>query len=489
VHTYACTHLSSCLDKRHAPPPPIHHPSSIILAAHPHARLHARTHQDLPINRLKELFNVNYMIVSQTNPHAIPFIQTEQRPTLHLEASTNRAGVLRKTLRRLTSVVSYLLCSEMMLRCHQLVSLGLAPSIISLLLNQQYVGDVTIVPPLTLEGYSQIISNPSIEALQRFVRVAERRTWPNLEHIRLQCQLEQVLDDCVKHLSLRVQRRLNRNPLHDTSARAVRSARSSRRTPSSGGAAEVDAQGHAGADGENPLSLDAQLTQGAGDSYEYESPHMIGQPRHTHLDLCQFFRVSSGQLGSCGLGHAWGGEDGGEGEGMHGEASLDTLGTAELNRGCINDWVAHGHGCSDGCGAAQRPPQGPPRGEEVVVDKEEGWEGTEARRRSHAWAAKGWEGCGAGRSGGMIIDLTMRKKALSLGFLQEQVPEEEEGREGREGLVLLGGGERRDGLAMLIKSHSCPCTMGSADVSGFGVGCGQGSCLQAGPILEEPMQN
>ncbi|EKX49043.1 hypothetical protein GUITHDRAFT_50638, partial [Guillardia theta CCMP2712] len=30
---------------------------------------------DLPINRLKELFNVNYVIVSQTNPHAIPFVQ------------------------------------------------------------------------------------------------------------------------------------------------------------------------------------------------------------------------------------------------------------------------------------------------------------------------------------------------------------------------------------------------------------------------------
>ena len=50
----------------------------------------------------------------------------------------------------------------------------------------QYVGDVTIVPPLTLEGYSQIISNPTLESFQRFVNVAERRTWPNMEHIRSQ---------------------------------------------------------------------------------------------------------------------------------------------------------------------------------------------------------------------------------------------------------------------------------------------------------------
>ncbi len=31
------------------------------------------------MNRLQELFNVNYFIVSQTNPHAIPFVQRAQR--------------------------------------------------------------------------------------------------------------------------------------------------------------------------------------------------------------------------------------------------------------------------------------------------------------------------------------------------------------------------------------------------------------------------
>lgn len=34
---------------------------------------------DLPTARLQELFNINYFIVSQTNPHAIPFVQKAQR--------------------------------------------------------------------------------------------------------------------------------------------------------------------------------------------------------------------------------------------------------------------------------------------------------------------------------------------------------------------------------------------------------------------------
>ena len=138
--------------------------------------------QDLPINRLKELFNVNYLIVSQTNPHAIPFIQTEQRPLNRLAKRAQPPGILR----RMFSAASYLVCSEVMLRCHQLVDLGLAPGIVSLLLNQKYVGDVTIVPPLTIMGYCHIVSNPSLESFQKFVKVAEMRTWPNIEHIRSQ---------------------------------------------------------------------------------------------------------------------------------------------------------------------------------------------------------------------------------------------------------------------------------------------------------------
>ena len=212
--------------------------------------------------RLKELFNVNYLIVSQTNPHAIPFIQREQRPTLRLHKRSQRPGLVR----RVVAVVACLLCSEVKMRCHQLVDLGLAPGFLSLLLNQNYVGDVTIVPPLTLEGYLQIISNPSIDSFQRFVKVAERRTWPNLEHIRSQCQVEMVLDDCVRYLAHRAQSRMM--------------ASISLRPPQAHDRCEQQslvAHRRLAADGKPP-----------GGSI-HSSPLGIGRPRHTHLDLCQFF--------------------------------------------------------------------------------------------------------------------------------------------------------------------------------------------------------
>lgn len=212
--------------------------------------------------RLKELFNVNYLIVSQTNPHAIPFIQTEQRPTLRLHKRCQSPGLLS----RLVAAASYLLCSEVKLRCHQLVDLGLAPGFLSLLLNQRYVGDVTIVPPLTLEGYMQIISNPSIDSFQRFVMVAERRTWPNLEHIRSQCQVEMVLDDCVRYLAHRAQSQM----MTAFAWRPSRAADPCRDDESATADVSLDRSGKQ----EGDLSRASPL---------------IGRPRHTHLDLCQFF--------------------------------------------------------------------------------------------------------------------------------------------------------------------------------------------------------
>ena len=38
------------------------------------------------MNRLQELFNVNYFVVSQTNPHAIPFVQRAQRRAVRRQA-------------------------------------------------------------------------------------------------------------------------------------------------------------------------------------------------------------------------------------------------------------------------------------------------------------------------------------------------------------------------------------------------------------------
>jgi len=207
---------------------------------------------DLPINRLKELFNVNYVIVSQTNPHAIPFVQHLQRNPSKIGNSAGRPGILG----RVCSAAGYFVKSEVIHRCQQVVDVGLAPSFLSSLLNQTYVGDVTIVAPITLQGYLTMISNPTPEALEKFVLVAERRTWPSIDRIRLQSQLEIVLDQCVRLLALRA---------HERSMQTI-----------SRGLAEGS---HEGRRASMPITT---------------------RQRHTHLDLNQLFGTSSIRNNSAG---------------------------------------------------------------------------------------------------------------------------------------------------------------------------------------------
>lgn len=104
----------------------------------------------------------------------------------------------------------YLVRSEILHRCRQGIQLGLLPSVFGGLLNQKYIGDVTIVPPLSFKGYASVISNPTTESLAEFVRVGEKRTWPSIALIRSQCELEIVLDQCVRKLAVEAQHAVTR---------------------------------------------------------------------------------------------------------------------------------------------------------------------------------------------------------------------------------------------------------------------------------------
>lgn len=107
--------------------------------------------------------------------------------------------------KRMFGAIGYLVRSEILHRCRQGIQLGILPSFIGSLLNQKYVGDVTIVPPLSISGYARVISNPTNESLSEFVRTGEKRTWPSISLIRSQCELEIVLDQCVRKLAAEAQ--------------------------------------------------------------------------------------------------------------------------------------------------------------------------------------------------------------------------------------------------------------------------------------------
>ncbi len=142
---------------------------------------------DLPTKRLARLYGVNHYIVSQTNPHVIPFITdaNQKRDILSLFQSagmnTTRywvnasANVMKKPLSYIPPLQKL---STMMLS----------------IINQDYIGDINIVPPFRFYDLRKILSHLTEKEIQQLVNAGERATWPKIDQIRIQTRIGRTLD-------------------------------------------------------------------------------------------------------------------------------------------------------------------------------------------------------------------------------------------------------------------------------------------------------
>jgi hypothetical protein len=73
----------------------------------------------------------------------------------------------------------YLFVSEFRHRVAQLAELGFVPVNIGQLVTQQYRGDVTIVPSLTVVDYVNLLSNPTSKSIERFTYAGCNNTYPS----------------------------------------------------------------------------------------------------------------------------------------------------------------------------------------------------------------------------------------------------------------------------------------------------------------------
>lgn len=148
---------------------------------------------DLPMLRLRRLHNVNHFIVSQTNPHVIPF-QTRREPGARGLAHGARIYA-SATVRSQASGLLKLARSVL-----PLPSIGQTIDAATSVLDQDYRGNINIFPDLSLWRYANVTSNPKIADVQRFMLEGERAAWPRIEMIRLQTAISQTLDRCVEKL-------------------------------------------------------------------------------------------------------------------------------------------------------------------------------------------------------------------------------------------------------------------------------------------------
>ncbi|KAI9700929.1 MAG: hypothetical protein M1820_006690 [Bogoriella megaspora] len=158
---------------------------------------------DLPITRLAELFNVNHFIVSQVNPHVVPFLKDDD--TIGTAANYSSSAVT--TGSGWLHTMAGLAKGEALHRMHVMAELGIFPNVFTKcrsVLSQRYAGDITIFPEIPYSQFPKVLKNPTTEFMLQAMLSGERATWPKLSRIKNHCAIELALDDAVQQLRARV---------------------------------------------------------------------------------------------------------------------------------------------------------------------------------------------------------------------------------------------------------------------------------------------
>lgn len=167
---------------------------------------------DLPAQRLARLYGVNHTIVSQTNPHVVPFISRKDREktvmsyVVDMVVSNSRYNVAQ-ALEYLTNRISHRQLALLVDKAHSVV-------------NQKYNGDINIVPPRNPTNIFKIVSNASPADLAEFIRSGTVTTWPKMEMIRNSTMISRTITQCLDNLKVEEERELKEYSRHHATVSA-----------------------------------------------------------------------------------------------------------------------------------------------------------------------------------------------------------------------------------------------------------------------------
>ncbi len=143
---------------------------------------------DLPAKRLQRLYSTNHYIVSMVNPIAIPFLkrQGEHSPLVRALGGLG-IGLGREILNFYRSMVQK--------RNDSWPRFNMAISSIHALMDQNYSGDINIVPDFSWYNPMKILSHLSEGDLLDLMQNGERSTYPRVEAIRVCTRISRTMEE------------------------------------------------------------------------------------------------------------------------------------------------------------------------------------------------------------------------------------------------------------------------------------------------------
>ena len=158
---------------------------------------------DMPISRLSEMFNVDHIIACQVNIHIFPLLKF---------SNTCVGGEIEKEItarfrNQVTKIFNFF-SDETIHFLDILKELEFHPYLMTKLKHlflQQYSGNVTILPDLSMVGqFHEVLKNPSQLFLLHQTTLGARATWPKISMIQNNCGQEFALDKAITFLKEKI---------------------------------------------------------------------------------------------------------------------------------------------------------------------------------------------------------------------------------------------------------------------------------------------
>ena len=152
-------------------------------------------HEDIPKEKVNRLHNVNHYIVSQINPHVLPFLKDEAEKTGLLPFL--QEVVVKGPMVQVEHVL------DLVHRHFDVPGLGSFIKKAHAIVAQNYSGDITIYPSRGELNMSKVFSNVSAVGARQLIEAGRRSTWPRIERIRNTTQISRTFTDCLDRLAKR----------------------------------------------------------------------------------------------------------------------------------------------------------------------------------------------------------------------------------------------------------------------------------------------
>jgi TAG lipase/steryl ester hydrolase/phospholipase A2/LPA acyltransferase len=131
----------------------------------------------------------------------VPFLARDKRDTTGLVGLTWRYAA---KVAKVNSIYAFDILENLI--SHRAARLGIHK--IRSIIDQQYVGDINILPSASFANLKHIVSNPSLKSIRELIHHGERATWPKLDLIKRNTLISKTIRDYLTQLKQREARLL-----------------------------------------------------------------------------------------------------------------------------------------------------------------------------------------------------------------------------------------------------------------------------------------